>query len=902
MRSGSHLAVGVLLVLTSGCPRPAFPGSPDGGALARVLVEAVEVASPRVGLTGPDGGWVSFLDTPGTVSAYAGETLRITGEGWDDPLATRVEVEGTALQVTGGLTGREVLVAVPEDLPSGTLRVTVRGVTATSPVTVRYLGAGHLRLQRSRGVVRPQVSLQAGSYLAPAESGDGTTAVTPREPVQAAAFNLGLSPDPRDPQYLASISRAGHTTLTPAPDCGSREDGVDCLMVSTTPYLDRETLEVRVAGLQRIFGVDGGMDTFRAALGPGRETDPEPGLRGPIHRRVVSTSLGPWIGFQAWRVGMEGDTPWVGVALLGNRADGGVLDRLEHDARLSGVVPVAAGTVQVDEAPEELRLAAPSLAVAHCRGRGLLEVTLFSLGGDSTGVRRDLVPDVASRSCDLCDRWPTNARALFAMVPPVLRELVVVNRRTWVLLPPRDRSSLEAGEAPCVLDFGREPATPTQESPPFLQTPLEVKATSAAVVSETGTSLLALSSSASPLGASRVVERVTPLELVRDGRATTQRLPTQELFAEVFGDPRQSLAYALRESGDVLDVVNADGLGVDALSVLGTPLAAWPVPGGKVATARRHSLMVMDLSGFPSPFLPTEPFPLGRAALERDRQGRVVAVWGGLHHAAGGQPHAALQRWAVSPTGAVTVPEGPEPGFSWEKDGAGTGEVAPLFVSDTWVVVETSAGVPGHGCNGVTGLAVARRSDGRLDPLDGVCGATALDFNPWLGLLYLTAPVAQGDRMLGLKVVDVATGDSLDPPAGGVAKRPPFANLVALPGGSALGVSVEPGYQTRWMACVTRQHEFVSLGPNPFNEGPLLLAPDGTRLYAGSGRQVLEIPLEALDQRGCPPVVDPSNRTPSLSVTSRIPVEGIPTRLEADPTGERLVWLDEQAQVVGVVE
>ncbi|MEW5851818.1 MAG: hypothetical protein AB2A00_23715 [Myxococcota bacterium] len=356
-------------------------------------------------------------------------------------------------------------------------------------------------------------------------------------------------------------------------------------------------------------------------------------------------------------------------------------------------------------------------------------------------------------------------------------------------------------------------------------------------------------------------------------------------------------AVAIPTSGGQVDKLTAEGTLLDRVSILGQPRGAWPLrQAGKIAVAHERSIMITDVSGYPSPFQVSYGLPFYTVASMADDEGHVrwllttelyESTW-------------VMLRWDLeSPALAVDV-EMVEP--------AGKPFILPLATTETSILalrirnsVEVESPCPTQGVPPGGGaekpaqdawmVVLPRGGDPNNKPevvVPETCGWGYPYLSAQADRLYLYTTDIFGrpklvtvDFSVAPFVVDTRLGGGVYPG-------------VALPSGALLGIFVHEPLYAPELGCLGRDGQYVSMGPPPFLDGSIVASPDGRRLYVGTQGVLLEMAMAPRDNgpAGCPDV----------EVLSRTPISATPDQMTVDPTGRRLVWSDSEGQTFGMVE
>jgi hypothetical protein len=796
----------------------------------------------------------------------------------------------------------------------------------------------------------------------PEETAQAETATN----VLAVAFNLGLVPDPAAPAYVTLLGSKSGTHVRSLQPWLDRDGGVVPSKVgSLRPYTAGEpgTGEVAVAGIQYLEGPDGGA-ARRRLVAHAWESDPDPFLHGPIFRHAPAAVDGGSKGGGYWLVFRTPPEGGLEVRALPEqdepRREEGRL--FFHDGD-----PVAVGEVPAGLLPPSwlTRAQGPRLVVVSClpdeAGTGLppLQLSIYTPPATYTPPTWDggwrptrqsdrTVPwpqdESLGETCSkfLCGRGDSPWKSR-----PALAELTAWGEGTFVITAPEGedgdlalqsclllaRSSTDSttgsptqvGEGsggpplPCdndnrcdclLEDGGAGPPCSGDSAGPcgdagvcLASAMVEVGALSPVPVGTVSPQFLGLGQPTGMWGGSREILRSPMVEMAAMG--WVESVATDAYYVGLWAEPGAPAAWAVRETGEMVDVLTPDGIRAGSVSALGAPLLAWPLPHpGQVGMVRPGFVLLTDITGQPIWSHPVPTMRGGRVALERGAQGQGVAAWWSTAEIQ--DPRSTTPQvhrlFRLDPAQGFPAPEPVEVWTSppVSKDSQA---VLPLMVTGSHVVVT-------HVGQG----AVAQEACGDRRP------ATWLARLPWDGVQVpgdtLPEPVArtcdtgvvafeeQAQRVVVLgkeregmvaRVVDLAGPAPVTWTLRGIPM-----SAVVLPSGAILGIvkgaavkfgcypaaPPPPGESARWL----------ELGPAPFMRAVMALSPDGTRLFAGVEEAVVELLLPPMWEDGCPlPDMPPH-------VISRTPVEGTPSALEFDEGGGRLVWVDAEGHKVGVVE
>ncbi|MEW5848263.1 MAG: IPT/TIG domain-containing protein [Myxococcota bacterium] len=357
-----------------------------------------------------------------------------------------------------------------------------------------------------------------------------------------------------------------------------------------------------------------------------------------------------------------------------------------------------------------------------------------------------------------------------------------------------------------------------------------------------------------------------------------RRVPTVEQYVELHPDPDLAIVYAVPAQGSRVDMLDPDGELSGSFSVMGTPLHAWPVDAtGRMLVVYPQVTLLMDASGTVLKHQLLEA-PLSFRAQRADDV--TEALWVIQPR---GDDAADLARYRLEPDGETLLVE--ELRVAAEDAG-----VYPLgFLGNRFVGFDFS---PAALVNCVESYAlslVTVSSSGlEVQPIPDSCSVDLVAINPSSGNAYFR--YGEGEDTL-MRTVDLHTGTMV-----ATGQRPP-ASMTAVPGGGVVGVFFNLEIGTFELGQVDRNHAYTSLGTAPAFLAPMVVSPDGRRLYIGGEGSVTELELGLDVSQGAQGSISVVSAT-SLGST---PVAGNVTSLAMDPTGARLVYVDNSAQRVGLV-
>ncbi|MEW5851283.1 MAG: hypothetical protein AB2A00_21020 [Myxococcota bacterium] len=894
--------LGVVVILGTGCPRVLLPSAERDDAGPRPHIEHVTVAERSLG---GDGGTARPC-------AYAGDTLVVTGGGWD--VATvRLRVGSIELDLEG-VTTEELRAVVPADLPEGEITV-LSGPRASEPYVQSfcYLGVGHPPAPSFIGEAEPRLVIMASgvgsAQCAPINPATGLPCGLPPNPdggvlpVQdpacrvaaetqgavAVTFGLGSTFAVNDPIYQARVyPLVGYSEVGQLP--ALRNDEFARLSHAAIPYASPSTFSwPDEADAQPGVLVHEGVTLDLTAthfrthlLGAGQEVLNASTLAGNIILPYLLVTPE-----KALALGVSSDGVGFAYSLQAYDADGPG----EVVQTFPGELPLAAGVLPGSW------LAAPGLSmVAHLSRRPLqggvrLRVLLVDATTGEVLPEAQQVGPVDLQPCAPGDEGCARCASYFAgrgeVASETPMELVPFYTGAMVAVPMRPLSPVAPANEPVCAVFDA------------LGQPYVVELTSQVFRAVTAAALPDCNLAASTVAVVPRLYGEPRAELwMFNQQDTMQIVPTRTMYAALHVDPVTPTFYAIPESGGRVDVLDRNGTLVRSASVLGAPWDAWPMSRerGGVLVIYPTMLMHADSSGqVLSSRLVRMPYS---AAVETDERGAPAAVWAAqprnVQTVAGTNFYQVdLLRYDVTATGADFGKESTRLGLP---DVWVTGAL-PRVVTEEFALVHYF-GVANNNGNACQQAAVGAEADWvELVPRDGssgtlvACNALQGLHDPVREVLYIVEQRPGEAVPFFLRTWDVSGGTPVE-----LAEQALFPMSGAiLPGGGLLGVffklqsfSFELGLLD---VDAARQPVYRVLEADaPFSQVPLVASPDGRRLYAGTEGNIIEFAIEG------------EGDEMRLRSLSQVKVAGTPVGLRMDPQGTRLVYVTRDEQTVGLVE
>ncbi len=391
---------------------------------------------------------------------------------------------------------------------------------------------------------------------------------------------------------------------------------------------------------------------------------------------------------------------------------------------------------------------------------------------------------------------------------------------------------------------------------------------------------------------------------------TTFAAPTELVTAAPYGtvltDPLTGFLLGVPQWGSAVDVLYPGSGSASPflrIPLAGDVLGAWPLHGsqGAILVAHQHLAMVLDVGGNPTVVLPQPGTPFDGFARMEDGTGANQHVVAALFE---GTPALFLWRTDQASLGAPVLREDPV-----------YRALRPVAARDGRVLYWRDKGIKDMPIGGLGGpgevppevLAQSCRVDLAVVDLEGTrvpqpvaesCRSEPVGvFLDQQGRIW----IPDVDSEVGTAQLRVVNPDRSSHVLRGVEA----VSFTQLPSGALLATVVMEGPpQQLALGCLTSDGTTVSLrdvGPPPTLDGPILVSPDGRRIFAGTVNSLLELEVPPLDATGCPPPSTTEVPVP-IPVTRRITLPGSPSLLSMNRAGDRLIWVDETAQLVGLAE
>lgn len=395
-------------------------------------------------------------------------------------------------------------------------------------------------------------------------------------------------------------------------------------------------------------------------------------------------------------------------------------------------------------------------------------------------------------------------------------------------------------------------------------------------------------------------------------------LPLSTAYARLRSSPYGGGLVGMPVSGGSLHILTR-GLEPTQRPALGAVVDAWPLAQqGKLALVQETFVSVVDGAGFPNPMVRAPSTYLGSLALEWSPSLGHAHAWFTSGRVEGTRFVTSLQR-VPFPLDPNRVPSESDPddleGQTIDLMNVPTGvTVVPAAVASPLsgllygfssmppaeVAAECDDAV-GFGGDQVAWLQRMTRVDAQapIVPVDvpfscGVAGQWLNAAGSTAAFIRLKKDGVTFGQELQTWRVDMTSGTTtrMGPwDAGAVTSIWP---LVEQPGGVVLGITRDARLDPVALRCLDPQTlEPLGTPMNPpINFGPMVFSPDGTRLYLGADDAVLEATVTPVPGQPCP----------SVDITRRIAVGGVPSLLRINVSGTRLVWVDQANSLVGIIE
>jgi hypothetical protein len=641
---GRGAGVGVLLL--AACVRPAIPAGGSGPGRPTVTETWVLERRPVPG--GWDGG-----ARPDLTCGFLGDTVVVTGEGWD-PDTAEVEVSGVTLDRVTARAQGELRATITWCFPEGPVAVVSHG-KRSQPSAARLccLGPGHPVSPTFRGVTEPSITINAASVAgapcspwergAAAQEAAGHCGDLARlAEVVGVSFTLGPTQTFKDPVFVSRLHpMLGLSEMAELP---RRDGGADWarLVNAAVPYgtlaelwgaeedggVRPVTAYPHVATVEGvILDSDGGLamrvwlgDRLRATSTV--QADGGPTAPGTWGRLVppLARHRDHWLAMEG-RVGTQGEVGYVLHWLPHNGTGQGdatwarprsipVATGVIPSSRIQGLLGAGLppGVIHVTVARAVAPDASPSLEVnlvAFPDGeqppRALCdETTGCDQGGAQvpwlTLTARNCLgrPDCLACVRELSSRLPVDQASLL--------EVASLDPDTVVFLPGRPPTP-QYTERSAVCGLSRAP----QGVGLFGMSPGQLSVSAGTVLPpgepawqpQPDGGWLAVEDPALLVVPVRGATAPEP-ELWRIGLASgMQVLPARQAYASLLAEPGGTRLFAFPATGGRVDVLNLEGRLLRSVSVLGTPGDVLPLSGqdAPILAVYPHLVVRMDAAG-----------------------------------------------------------------------------------------------------------------------------------------------------------------------------------------------------------------------------------------------------------------------------------------------------------------
>ncbi len=377
-------------------------------------------------------------------------------------------------------------------------------------------------------------------------------------------------------------------------------------------------------------------------------------------------------------------------------------------------------------------------------------------------------------------------------------------------------------------------------------------------------------------------------------------------YGTVLSDPATGLLVGVPlwgSAADVLHPASGSALPILRIPLAGAVLGAWPLHGaqGAILVAHKHLAMVLDVGGNPAVVLPQPGAQFDGFARMEDGTGDNGYVVAARFE---GTPALFLWRTDQASVGGPLVRE--DPVYRTLRPVAARDQRV-LYWRDKGVQDLPIGGSGGPGVGPEEPFAQPCQVDLAVVDLLGTRMPQAVpeSCRSEPGVVFLDQQgriwIPDVDRNVGTARLRVVNADVTSHFLEGVEA----ASFTQLPSGALLATLLMEGPpQQLALGCLTSDGTTVSLrdvGPPPTLDGPILVSPDGRRIFAGTVNSLLELEVPPLDATGCPPPSTTEVPVP-IPVTRRITLPGSPSLLSMNRAGDRLIWVDETAQLVGLAE